>query len=316
VDSPASCTEHAGVAAFYRCDGCARWLCLDCARSTGRLLLCAHCGELAVPLGGARPELADVPERSSTAASAIGAPEAREPERDRELGRLLAYPLRGRQALLTAVILGELALLVGTESFAGEAGCLMAIPRVLLLAFVPAFMCDVTRSTAEGERDLAAWPEARHRIRELFAFLVAGALALIPAAAVLSWSGAADLLVSGARLDPLRVLLFGAGLYASALLWLPAYSAVVAFGRIGAALDLETHVRNLVARPSASLNAAFVCWLALSAGPGARALLSRGSLAGTLAEVLLGAYGAIVAARAAGFWMRGERAAPAVGATR
>ena len=50
IVAPAGCAVHPGVPALYRCDGCGRQLCAECTRPSTRLTLCAHCGELALPL--------------------------------------------------------------------------------------------------------------------------------------------------------------------------------------------------------------------------------------------------------------------------
>jgi len=287
------CDEHPGEAAFYDCDGCRRALCLECARLAGRLMVCRHCGELAVPRR--------VAETARGRSSAAPLPAAG------SWADLLGYPLRGRQGVLMAILLTELALFVGSGELLGEAGCLFAVPRTLLLALIPGILGDVFRSTLAGRENLDEWPDYGSfgaRLRELFGFLLTGSYALLPAAALLSWTGCVEPFGSGRPLSAGCALGLAVGLLVGCALWLPAYARLAATTELFGWLRLDEQVRWLRRAPGASLRAVSVCWLAVVAGASLRTLVGSGGLSGVLTESLVGAYGAIVAARAAGLWAR------------
>lgn len=296
VLSPAAaCTAHPGAAALYRCDGCGRRLCGECVVESTRLMLCAHCGELALPLP------ADLPEEPGP----LAAPAPTPPPLDSRAGlrALLGYPLRGRQGALFAGLALLLAGVAGLERFAGEAGCVVFLPFALLLLLFPGLLGDVTRNAAQGLGDLLEWPDYRApggRAREALLYYGVGALALIPASALLLGFGCVDRLARGAGLGLGCALVLGTGLWPSALLWMPLWGAAATTGSLQAALAARDQLARAARAPHALAAAATIGWGAMLLGPTLRALLPAGSLAGILAEALPGAWGAIVAARAAG----------------
>ncbi len=299
------CSVHPGVRALYRCDGCGRELCAECARPSTRLVLCAHCGELALPLAPpAEPE--ELPAEWTPAPPSAPA----EPIGWREL---LASPLRGRQASLLAGIAALLAGMAWLESAAGEAGgCVALLPRTLLLLLVPGLMGDVARHAAAGYGDLEEWPDYSSpaaRLRELALFAAVGLVAILPAAWIGGALGCGERLASGAGLGPLCWLGLGVGLAASALLWPIPFAAAAATGSFAAAFDVREHLRRLRRAPRAAIATAGLGWGAMVLPQALRALLPAGSLVAVLAEALPGAYGTLVVARAAGLLRRRTDAA-------
>jgi len=288
-----TCELHPGERAFYDCEGCGKALCLDCARRMGRLMVCGQCGELAVQ----RPVRAE------------GRP-ARSPRPTPPVGfwvDLLGYPLRGRQGVLTAIVLIELALFVASGRLVGEAGCILAVPRTLLLALVPGILGDVFRSTRAGRDSLDEWPDYGAfgaRLRELVGFLLTGFYALLPAAALLSWTGCVERLGRGEPMGAGCGALLAIGLLAGAALWLPAFARVATSGELLGWLRLDEQIRLLGRAPGKTFRAVTVCWLAVVTGASLRSVLGPASVVGVLAESLVAAFAAIVAARAAGLWAR------------
>lgn len=239
----AACGRHPESEANHRCDGCGSLLCDECVEVGHRLRFCRLCGERAIPLAPSAPE---VPE-----------PRRIEPGEIPPWSDALAYPFRGRQAIFVAGLSGLLVGLAVVEAAAPEAGCLLALPKLLLVALVPAIMGDVVRTTAAGIADLPEWPPMDvDRLVELFAFGVAGLMALLPATVLFSFTGCsgrfARRLVLAARSDasPESLLLgFGCflvlvvGLWLGALWWVPCYGASAAFGSIVPTVSIRPHLR-------------------------------------------------------------------------
>jgi uncharacterized membrane protein YeaQ/YmgE (transglycosylase-associated protein family) len=286
------CSTHPEQPALARCDGCGRALCIECTRWLGRLTGCAHCGELAVPI--APPLAAERPTRV----------EARRPPSS-GWSASLSYPWRGRQRVLTAVIVVELAAMLALERTLQAGGCLFFLPRVLLFLVAVGLMSDVTRHAAEGFDDLTEWPSYSPftpRVKEALGAGLASLVGFAPAAILFARLDCTRELAAGAGLRLACVVAMVVGLFAGAWLWLPAYVSVARSNEIGAALRIDEHWRLIRALPQEALSTVTLCWLALLAGPTLRSLLPRGSTPGALVEVLFGACGAVVAAHAAGAW--------------
>lgn len=223
------------------------------------------------------------------------------------LAGLLGYPLRGRQGVLTAIVLVELALFLGSEELLGEAGCLFAVPRLLVVALIPGILGDVFRSTLAGKDELDEWPDYTSllaRARELLGMLIVGLFMLLPASFLLSAAGCADRLTRGEGFGGVCPLTMAAGLAIGCLVALPAFCRVAESLEILSLVRFDEQFALFRAAPSAAVRTALICWLALLVAPTVRVVVGSPRLAGVLGEALLGAYGAIVAARAAGLWAR------------
>ncbi len=300
------CTLHPEVSALYRCDGCGRFLCAECSQPQSRLVLCAACGELAVPLP------ADLPEEESE--SELAPPPALETHAG--LVDLLRYPLRGRQGVLLWILSGLLVGVAGLSGSSNELGCVAFVPFALLVLLFPGLLADVTRNAAAGLGDLAEWPDYRDprgRGLELLLFFLVAGFSLVPVSALLAGLGCGERLAAGQGLGAGCLAVLGSALWPSALLWMSLWGVAATRGSLSETVDPRAFVRRLARAPHAAAAAATVGWGALLLGPALRSLLPRASVVGMIAEAIPGAWGAIVAARAAGLLLLQARdeAAPA-----
>jgi hypothetical protein len=216
---------------------------------------------------------------------------------------LVGSPLRGRQAALLAGIAALLAGVAALEVAAGAAGCVAFLPRTLLIVLIPGLMSDLARHAAAGFRNLEEWPDYSApvgRLYELLLFAVVGMLALLPAAWIGGALGCAERVSARGGVGPVCALGLAGGLWLSALAWPLPFAAAARGGRFGAALDIASHLRRARAAPRALVSTATLGWAAMVLPVALRALLPAGALLGVLVEALLGVYGALVAARAAG----------------
>lgn len=287
-----NCSLHPEAPALYRCDGCGLHLCAECVEPRTHIVLCASCGELAVPLP------ADLAEEEPEPAPAALPLETRA-----GLVDLLRYPLHGRQGVLfwiLSVLLTGVAALTGTSN---ELGCVALLPFALLVVLFPGLLADVTRTAAAGLGDLLEWPDYRSpggRARELLLYFLVSGLALVPVSALLAGLGCGDRIADGRGLGAGCIAVLGVALWPSALLWMSLWPVAATSGSLVAALAPRDLLRRFVRAPHAAVVAATVGWGALLLGPALRSLLPRGSVAGMIAEAIPGAWGAIVGARAAG----------------
>jgi len=208
---------------------------------------------------------------------------------------------------MTGIVLAELAALVGLEQYAGEVACALVPLRVMIYLLVAGLMADVARHAAVGYSDLSEWPDYRNlgdRLREAAGFVVALFVAILPAVTLLAWTGCGDRFAVSRTVNGACVGWLGLGLYLGAWLWLPAFLAVALAGELLPSIALLANLRALITAPGDGARTAAICWLGVATGPALRAAVGSTSLAGAAAETILGAYGAIVAARAAGEWAR------------
>jgi len=246
------CAQHPEAIAAYRCDGCGRLLCEACIRESHVLVLCAVCGEMALPYAGG------VPAPGPADASPGGAPALRPPpgapgatvqarrklqaiSRPYPLHRALTYPLRGSglgMFVATLVTLGFLWFL--RRGY----GCL---PFMLTLGFtgmVVALQFKIVRTTAAGDDDLPDWPDflaTGTMVRDYLTWLVVGLLQLLLV-------GPFFLLRSHSLEALLAPPSYPFWLVASALLWVGAALSTMGFGAAGVfgrpyVLAIPSHVR-------------------------------------------------------------------------
>jgi len=296
------CSTHGGVEALYRCDGCGRLLCPDCALPQTRLVVCALCGELAVPLPSGLPE-----EEAPTAPWEVPPLESRA-----GLVALLRWPLRGRQGLLLLLLSVLLAGAAGLDAAAREVGCVAFVPFALLVLLFPGLLGDTTRAAAAGLGDLGEWPDYRSpggRSWEALLFFVVGGIALIPTSGILVGLDCDLRLASGEGMGGACAAALGVALWPSALVWVILWGAAATSGSLRETLDPRDALGRLARAPHAAATAATVGWLAMLVGPTLRLALPRGSIPAMIVEALPGAYGALVSARAAGLLLRQSRAA-------
>lgn len=291
----AECSVHAGAAALYRCDGCGRRLCADCALPQSRLVVCAHCGELALPLP------ADLPDEDPEPAAAPPAPLATK----EGIEELLRYPLRGRQGVLLLLLCVLLLGAAGLDAGAREVGCIAFVPFALLVLLFPGLLGDVTRTAAAGLGDLGEWPDYRAfgaRAFEALLFFVVGGIALIPVSGILVGLDCDLRLAAGEGMGIGCALALAIALWPAALIWMALWGAAATSGSLLETLEPRAALGRLTRAPHAAAAAATVGWMAMWVGPALRLAFPRGSIPAMLAEALPGAYGALVSARAAGLF--------------
>lgn len=292
----AECSVHAGATALYRCDGCGRRLCGECVLPQSRLVLCAHCGELALPLPSGLPD-----EDSEPAAAPLAPLATRE-----GIAELLRYPLRGRQGVLLLLLCLLLLGAAGLNAVAGELGCVAFVPFALLVVLFPGLLGDITRTAAVGLGDLGEWPDYRAfgaRAFEALLFFVVGAIALIPVSGILVGLDCDVRLAAGEGMGIACAVALVIALWPAALIWMALWGTAATTGGLLETLEPRAALGRLTRAPHAAAAAATVGWLAMWVGPALRLVLPRGSVPAMLAEALPGAYGALVSARAAGLFL-------------
>lgn len=131
------CAQHADRQATYRCDGCSRFLCDECIEESYRLLLCRHCGEMAVPLEAQKP------------ANTRELDKVRTTSKTYTLKESLSYPFIGMGLFIFffAVILKGVGLFGGFRI------------GLLLTALLAALQFKIVRTTIRGEDELTSWPD-------------------------------------------------------------------------------------------------------------------------------------------------------------
>jgi len=293
----ARCDRHPEAPALYRCDGCGRLLCADCALPQTRLVVCAHCGELAVPLPSGLPD--EPPELEARPLAPL---ESRE-----GWLALLRWPLGGRQGVLLLVLCVLLAGSAGLDAIAGEVGCVAFVPFAFLVLLFPGLLGDSTRAAAAGLGDLGEWPDYRSpggRAYEAFLFFFVAGFALIPVSGVLVGLDCDLRVAAGGRMGAGCVVALAIALWPAALIWMTLWGAAATSGSLRATLDPRAALGRLARAPHATAVAATIGWLSMLVGPTLRSALPRGSVPAMIAEALPGAYGALVSARAAGLLFR------------
>jgi hypothetical protein len=278
VEPTTSCASHAERAATYRCDGCQRGLCDDCVKELGKLLVCAHCGEQALPLAGGAPatSTARAAERRRATSGHYG------------LGAALAYPFRGSGLFLFVAAVVS----AGFVGFVGRfgIGCVPIVLSLGWLSLLVGIQFKIVATTARWDDELPDWPEYHslgERAVELLTWLAIGALQWGPAVAWIVAFGGWELLAGEASPG------FWIGL--AALLWLGTALAVMAWGAAAVhwrhlAVRVDKHVAALAAAGGdglATVNLTFVLLFVVLLCKG---LLGRVPLAGTVVAGVLGIY--------------------------
>lgn len=131
------CVQHSNVPAAYRCDGCSRLLCPDCIEESYRLLLCGHCGELAVPLESKQAATTQQLEKVRTASKTYSLQES------------LTYPFIGMGLFIFFFAI----FIEGAAQYGGiRIGLLMT-------ALMAALQFKIVRTTIRGQDELDSWPD-------------------------------------------------------------------------------------------------------------------------------------------------------------
>jgi hypothetical protein len=293
-----NCASHPEVAAAFRCDGCQRTLCAECADQSHALFLCRLCGERALPLDAARA--ADVREHRKQEAI----------ERPYPLRDAFVYAFRGLGKYLYAATLVTMAFI----SFAVQYGfgCLTQIVALILaLAFwslMVGLQFKIVRTTADGDNELPDWPEYfawSERFRDLAVYLWVAFLQFGPLAVFILLFGGDGI----ATMDPnplFWIAVAATGWFGAGISLFGFAAAALAGG--GAALRIDRHVSGFFA---ARGDALAVTNLVFGLGVLtflARAGLRQVPLVGAAIGGALGAYWIFTSAHLVGLLVRRRRA--------
>ena len=292
------CVEHSAVGATHRCDGCGRLLCAECIEVGHRLLTCSHCGELAVPL-------------ASGPANALDLERARVREVPYTLQEALLFPFRGEGAFVfwaTVVYVGMLHVMLFVAPLLGYGGFFLGLMVLILggiiLVMVPGLSFAIVRRTAAGDDQVPGWPdwsELDESLSEVFAAIVLGFLALMPAIFLVAVTDCESGLV---RMDPVCFLVLILALVLGMPLWIPAFGAVAVFGNPWLCIRWDLHLRALLAiwRPTLRTAVALLGLYFLGALGGI--VLGVIPLAGGLVTVVVDIYAWFVGMHLIGLMMR------------
>ena len=285
----AVCAAHPQAAAAYRCDGCGRLLCEPCITRSHALLLCAHCGERALPLLAEQPATA----RELRRHEAITRPYS--------LKQAFFYPFRGMGLYLFVATLVSMAFVEFLLRFGF--GCWKVVLALGLWSLLIGLQFKIVRSTAEGDDELPDWPDYAdlwERVPDVAAYLVIVALQAGPAALWLVLGR--DRLLS---LEPSVPFWAGVALLAwiGAAMALMAWGAAAVFSRSDV-LRLDLHVRGFLAAGADAVTIANLLF-----GLGAllfvlRVLFAGVPFVGAAVGGVLGAYWTFTSAHLAGVLFR------------
>lgn len=272
-----TCSQHSQVPAQFHCDTCGRYLCTECTEQSHALFICRHCGERAMPIGA--PETQTPVQREKKQAHL----------RPYSLTDALTYPFRDAGGIFTLV--GVVVLLL-ISSIADV--CLFGFAiRVVLSLALAGLQFKIARTTMNGDYDVPHWTD--WDFGELF----------------LDWLAWMGVLVLQWGL--VLAVVWEAGLFTiilsepSPILWL----AIAIAGWVGTALSImglgaaanysRWHVvaipHHVIAYKRCGGDAVAVTNLVYAAGaaiPIANLLAAPLPLVGTLFNITLGAYWALV----------------------
>ncbi len=296
------CAVHADQRAAYRCDGCGRCLCESCVKPGHRLILCALCGELAVPLEGG-------PAGDAPAAAPRTSPAFRRVQAQRapySLGEAFLYPFRGKGAGVFWSYVVLLVLFAWLPSLLGVVGCIVVIPAIFVAIMVPRLLYTIVHTTAEGDDELPDWPDWDFfaRLADCLAMFVMTLIALVPLIVLVKLSGCADLeaLAAGTARSCFPPLV--GGFLLGVALWMPTLGATAVFESFWLLPRVDLHVRALLVAPAEALVMTVLLAGLLIASNLLRFVTLFIPLVGTVASVLIGVYGLFTGAHLVGVYFR------------
>ena len=295
-----SCTAHPAAAAGYRCDGCALLLCPDCVETGHRLFFCRHCRERALPLEERAP--ATAPELRRAAARA----------RPINLMAALGYPLRGQGSGLLWVYLALLVVLRLLALVPGL-GLMVLFFRLAIALLLPGLLYAIVRRTAAGDDHLPDWPdifEMGERLHEVLTFLGTIAVAFLPAALALHFSGCDIVALLDGAGDAARCgLALAAGLAIGLPLAVPMFGSLAIYQHHDLLVRLDLHARALVAAGADGLTTVLLTYGVLAASGLLRLALGAFPLLGGALSAAVAAYGSFAGAHVVGLMFRRHAAA-------
>lgn len=297
---PACCSVHPDRPASFRCDGCGQALCDACVKPGHRLILCALCGELAVPLEGGSASAAAAP-RTATAyrrARARNAPYS--------LGEALLYPFRGKGSAVFWSYVGLLVFFAFLPVVLPVIGCIVLAPALFVAIMVPRLLFTIVRTTAEGDDELPEWPDWDFfaRLADCLAMFVMTLIAMIPLFVLvyLSGCGNADALAAGTAPSCWPAL--AGGFLFGVALWMPTLGATAVFESFWLLPRVDLHLRALLVAPAEALIMTLLLVGVLIASTFLRYVTLSIPLVGVAASIAIGVYGLFTGAHLVGVYFR------------
>jgi len=296
TSSTINCTTHPDAVAHYRCDGCQRFLCEECFEEGHKLVFCRHCRERGLPL---EPTLPD--EKARRVADARS--------QSYSLTDALQYPFRGSGSQMFWAALAGL-LVLSIPSFLPVvgiiAGCIGMVWSAFVLLLLPGALVAIVLGTEQGENELPDWPDLTEfglRMREVFGFMGAGAVSLLPGIALGQVLGCStrDLMFGT---NPACWLLLPLQLAILVVLWIPTFGSVSVFGEPFFAFRVFSHARALQAFGRDLWPTAAVLLAVLILGQAAAFATLRLPLLGLLISTFTGLYAWFTAAHLIGLLFR------------
>ena len=288
------CALHPGAAAAYRCEGCDKLLCASCVKQSHALLLCAACGERALPLADTHGATV----REVKAHEAVAKPYA--------LREAFQYPFRGLGkymfgATLITMAFVNFVLIVGL-------GCLPLVLSAFFASLLIALQFKIADTSARGETELPDWPEYLDVWDRVIDVLTYGFLLFVQYAPLVAYFflfGGVDQVFTT---EPNFVFYLGFAVFAwaGAAFWVVAFGAAGHYGR-DASLRLDLHLKALGSTARDGLMFANIVFPLGVVTVVARVLLEAVPVAGAAVGGVLWAYWAFVSAHLAGLIVRRNR---------
>lgn len=292
----AICTVHRTRPATHRCDGCGELLCEECIEASHRLLLCRHCGELAVPVGGPSGSRAPVKSTEHRRVRAREAPYG--------FGDAFLYPFRGKGGMVFwsyAILL----VLLNVVSLLPLVGCLTWIVSLIILMMVPRLLFTIVRTTAEGEDELPDWPD--FDIDMMWSWL-GDALVMIAIVLVSVLPGIALYQVLECSITGLLAGecwgVVAAGFLLGVMLWIPTMGATSVYDSAWLLPRLDLHLRALAADPGLAAAMTAVLSTLFVGSYAVRFALGLIPLLGAVASTFIGVYTLFTLAHLVGVYFR------------
>ena len=301
ADQRTICAVHRVQPAVYRCDGCQRALCEECVEHGHRLILCAHCGELAVPLATGRP------------VSTVEVRRERKMAAPYTLLDGLLYPFRGTGAW---VFWTYVAVLVALQLFqlVPFVGLLVWIPGIIVALLVPRLLFNIVQTTADGEDELPEWPDFDFwaRLGDAAAYVAILILSALPAVALVVLSGCSPASLvpglaeamgetaAGASCWPFLLL----GALLGILLYIPAFGAPAVHQSFWLLPRVDLHARALLVAPAEALVFAVVLVLLTVVSWMLRFGLGLVPVLGMAGSIAVGVYATFTGAHLVGVFFR------------
>lgn len=301
-----TCAAHADRPAVYRCDGCARSLCEECVEHGHRLIMCRHCGELAVPVATGRP------------VSTLEMKRQRKVSRVYTLADAFLYPFRGTGAWVFGTYVVLLVVFQGAALFVPFGGLLVWIPSIIVALLLPRLLFNIVQTTADGEDELPEWPDFDFwaRLGDFLAYAAIFVVSAVPVVALVALSGcsvaslvpgveeaivdAGGQVPAGPSCWPFLVL----GTLLSLLLYIPTFGAPSVYQSFWLLPRIDLHVRALLVAPAEALVFAVVLALLTVLSWALRFGLGMLPLVGLVAGIAIGVYTTFTGAHLVGVFFR------------